>query len=416
MIGRRLALLPLLASLGAPSTARAAMSFDEAVRAMLARDTEVGAVSAEAESASALALGKRYHFLPSVSLDGTRAWSKTYPMTTSLLGNASLPIFRFGADAAASDSASEHARAAEARVQKARLERETKAVAALLELIRATEARGIYGQLETMGKESVAIAERQYAGGRIANQEVQKVKIDLENTRFEKAEADQALVVARSAVESLLGSADVVAEFPWKARIEATRAPAPDPAEMLRLRPEWIEAEAESRSLRAVSRSAFRGMLPELDAKFGAGWVKDPYVSPDFEQTWTGSLTLTIPLFNAFRDYGAYRAAAETANAAESRLEGVKREVLAGVREVPSRYEIARKTALDREAILKSSERLYQDNLSRFRQGRASSDELNVDLNRYLKTQLGAISGWVAAHQAWVDLAHLRGACATACK
>ena len=96
-------------------------------------------------------------------------------------------------------------------------------------------------------------------------------------------------------------------------------------------------------------------------------------------------------------------------------MEGLKRDVLAETRALPSRYEIARKTALDREGILRTSKQLYQDNLSRFRQGRATSDELNIDLNRYLKTQLGAIGGWVAAHQAYVRLQHLRGVCATDC-
>jgi outer membrane protein TolC len=270
--------------------------------------------------------------------------------------------------------------------------------------------------------ESVKVAQGQFASGRIANQEVQKVKIDLEDTRFQKAEAEQAWIDARARLEALLGTADVVPEFPWKDRIEATHAPSLDPDEVLRLRPEWIEAEREARSTDAAARSAYRALLPELTARLTYGWETTPLSAVDpaglvstWNSGWTGALTVTIPLFNGFRDYGGYGFLAETARATESRMEGIKRDVLAETRAVPSRYEIARKTALDREAILRTSKQLYQDNLSRFRQGRATSDELNVDLNRYLKTQLGAISGWVAAHQAYVSLQHLRGVCATDC-
>jgi outer membrane protein TolC len=394
----------------------APIPFAEAVRTMLGRDTEVKAVGAEAEAASASALGKRYHFLPTLSLDGTETWAKDRDKTTSVLGTARLSLFRFGADLLASSAANAHERSARARLERTRLDREKKAIDAYLELVRATESREVLSELEKMGEESVEVARRRFAGGRIAAQEVEKVKIDLADTRFQKSGAEQAWIDARSAVEALLGTADVVTEFPWKARIEKTHATSPDADTVLKLRPEWIEAEAESRSAEASAKSARSGLLPELAARVSYGWTKDPFYSTDFTKGWEGALTLSVPIFSGFRDYSGYRFEAETAHAAEARMEGIKRDVLAEVRAVPSRFEIARKTALERDAILKASKRLYQDNLSRFRQGRATSDELNTDLDRYLKIQLGAIKGWVAAHQAFVDLAHLRGVCATDCR
>ncbi len=405
-----------LASVVSIASATAApLPFDDAVRAMLRRDTEVGAVGAEAEAASVAALGKRYHFLPTITFDGTDTWAMGHGKTRSLLGNANVNLFRFGADALAAEAATAHERAARAKLERTRLDREKQAVDLLLEFVRASEAREVLASLEKMGNESISIAERQFSAGRLATQEVLKVKIDVENTRFQRAEAEQSWTDARAAVEARLGDADVVAEFPWKERIAATRAGAVEPAEILKLRPEWIEAEAETRAADAIARSAFRGLLPVVNARGTYGWTRDPYYGPDFVLGWEAALTVSIPIFSGFRDYAAYRVQSETAGATELRQEGVRRDVLAETRSVPSRYEIARQNALAREGILKSSRQLYQDNLSRFRQGRATSDELNVDLKRFLEVQLGSLTGWVSAHQAYVALTHLRGNCVTDC-
>jgi outer membrane protein TolC len=401
--------------LASSSAFAAPLTFDEAVRTMLGRDTEVGAVSAEAEAASALALGKRYHLLPTISFDATDSEANYHDNVRSLVGTASLSLFKFGADSLAADAANAHERSVRAKLERTRLDREKQAVDVLLEFIRASEAREILGSLEKMGNESITVAERQYAGGRLASQEVQKVKIDVENTRFQKTEAEQAWVDARSAVEARLGDANVLTLFPWKEKIEATRAGAVDPSEILKLRPEWIEAEEESNAADSTARSARRGLLPVLNARGTYGWTRDPLYAPDYQLGWEAAITFSIPLFSGFRDYASSRVQVENAAATQLRLEGVRRDVLAETRSVPSRYEIARQSALARESILKSSRQLYQDNLSRFRQGRATSDELSVDLKRYLDIQLGALNGWVSAHQAFVALAHLHGACATDC-
>lgn len=401
--------------LGASAVEAPPRPFDEAVRVMLARDTEIGAAAAEAEGAGAVALGARYHFLPTLTVDGTETWAKETPKTISLLGTASLPLFRFGADMLAAESANLRVRSARARVDRVRLERETKAVVALLEFIRAAEAREILATLEEKGKASVTIAERQYVGGRIAAQEVEKVRIDLENTRFRRAEAEQAWVDARAIVEARLGDASVAPGFPWKERIGELPAAPLDPSAALRLRPEWLELEAEARAAEAAARSAFRELLPNLSTRASYGWTRDQWGAPNDRLGWLAALTLSFPIFSSFRDYARYRVQTEAVNAVEARLEGVKRDVLAETRSVPSRYEIARRSALAREAVLQTSKRLYEDNLSRFRQGRATTYELNVDLNRYLETQLGALSGWVAAHRAYVDLVHLRGTCVVDC-
>jgi outer membrane protein TolC len=391
------------------------LSFDEAVRAMLARDREVQAVGYEAEAASAASLGKRYHLLPTVALEGSETWAKGLEKVSAVQGTASLSLFRFGADALLAGAANDLERAARAKLARTRLDREKKAVDALLELIRTAESRRVLAALEGMGQESVTIAERQFASGRVARQEVDKVKIDLADTRFQKDEAEQALASARAAVTALLGSSEVRPEFPWKDRIEKFKPEPIDRDAILRSRPEWIQAEAESRAADATARSSFRGFLPELGARASYGWTRDPLISNDYRTGWVGVLTLSIPIFSGFRDYAAYRVQSENSGAVDARLEGIKRDVLAEVESVPTRFEIARQSALDREAILRTSKDLYQANLSRFRQGRATSDELNIDLNRYLKTQLGAITGWVAAHQAYVAWAHLRGVCATDC-
>jgi hypothetical protein len=96
-------------------------------------------------------------------------------------------------------------------------------------------------------------------------------------------------------------------------------------------------------------------------------------------------------------------------DATETAREEVIKKINAEFNSIPKRFLTARQSAISRETILQLSNHLYQDNLARYRLGRASSNELNTDLNRYLSTERNAISGWALAHLALTDVTHLLG-------
>lgn len=399
----------LLFTLGTPAVA-APISFDEALAAILARDTEVARAASESEAVHALGTPKRLHFLPSITLDGTETKRDTNERTTSLLATAQANLFQFGAGWAALDASRAKEASARAKLRETWLDRERSAAQTLLEFIRLTREREILVSLEKMENETLAIAERQYAGGRIPIQEVQKVKIDLANVRARIGEAEVALSQARSQVITLLGHAEIRIEWPWKKKIAETKASNSLKAEdHLANRPDWIRSSNELEAQDRLAAQAFREMLPSLGASFSYGWTREHALGPDYARGWVGSVTLSIPLFNRFEQYANSQAQSAARKSTESLHEETKRRIRSEFETIPLRFENAKRTALDREDVLKISSSLYQDNLRRYRQGRASSNELNVDLNRFLETELNALNGWVAAHLALVDLAHLTG-------
>ncbi len=401
--------LTLAASI-VPTAHAAPMSFDTALREILNRDTEIASAVSLSDAADAAGMARRYHFLPSVSLDGSRAWDRSGDRVTSLTGRAAMNLFRFGADSEAVSVAESQESAARARIFQTKLDRETTAVTALLGYIRSVREKEILTTLEKMEAESYAIAEKQFQRGRIPLQELEKVKIDLENVRSRVGGNSVELTDARAALLALLGSSDVETGWPWIKRITDTSAPATLRAEdFFSVRPDWVIATQESRAQDHLASASFRTIFPSLDAAFAYGLTRDEFISSNYETGWTGTLSLTIPIFNHFEQYSVYRSNALTRGSTDARLEGTRRKIESEFGSVPTRYETAKKTALSREDILKISAKLYQDNLSRYRMGHASSNELNVDLNRYLDTQLNAVAGWQTAHLALTNLYHLTG-------
>lgn len=407
---KRIVSLLLIASFCLGGSAEAALNFDEALKTILARDTEIASQKSLTSAVEAGGMTKHYYLLPTLSLDGSRRWQDTHEEITSFTANATMNLFRFGADHQGSEAQHSLETAAQAKLDQTRLDREKFAVQTLVNYLGFVHEADILGQLEKMQLESQKVAQRQYDTGRIPVQEVQKITIDLENVRSRVAANDIALSDAKAALLTLLGSTDVATEWPWKDRITKISAPNHLRAtSYLSVRPDWIQVKSTDEAQEHLASQAFRTMLPTVDASFAYGTTRDRFLADSYQPGWVGTLSVSIPIFNRFEQYSAYRAQAETRGSTEALLEDTKRKIEGEFTTVPTRFETAKRTALSREEILKISEKLYQDNLLRYRQGHANSNELNIDLNRYLETQLNAVSGWQAAHLALVDLFHLTG-------
>ena len=391
------------------------LSFEQALRTILSKDTNVTVAEANKRALEGQNFSKRFHLLPKIAVEGTDGRtssgqkSTSAVRTSSLYGTAEMSLFHFGADQASLNAARASEKGAEFALEQTRLESEKTAIEKLVTLIRLSQETAILTQLEKMQADTVEVGKRQFNSGRVPIQEVQKAEIDLQNVRSRIGESEIRLTGAREEVTRLLGTAEVEVTWPWKELIKNSKVDSISADALLLSRPDFLAVSQQVEAQNQLKKQAFRSMLPELGAKVTYGWGRDAVDPEQFNTGWSGILQLQIPIFNRFQNYSNFRFQSATLEAVEASRTEVDRRIRAQSESIPKQFLEAKKTAISRDQILQMSSRLYQDNLSRYKLGKATSNELNIDLNRYLETELNAISGWALAHNAYCDWLHLSG-------
>lgn len=416
---RALALLAVVGpSIGraaeAPRTQTAPLAFSEAYELIQKRNLNVGTQRLNVEIAQAKKLSAVGAFTPSLNLvasddqaHGTwaRAAGSPEDLRSARLA-VSANLFRSGTDFAALKAANRAVEASEESLGDQRLKAEDDAATTLFTLISRTAEREFVSQIVGLKTESVKIARERFNHGLLPQQEVDKTQIDLDNAQARLIDAEVALSEARAAVNARLGSAQAIRlEWPWKTTIVSDRRPDVDPFKFEN-RPDYRSAlktlEAQE-WLRHASRAA---LLPSLDVNASYGNFD---LSQADRRDWTLGLTLTVPIFEKFVGWSEARIQSLAAQQAEIERERVARTANAEVESFTVGYRAARESAVAREKTSKLTSRLYNDNLQRFRLGRASANDLSLDQNRLLEAQILEVQGWTAAHLSLVRLCHALG-------
>jgi outer membrane protein TolC len=394
----------------APNTAPA-LSFSEAYERMLDRNLDVQSQQLNVEIYNAKKLARVGAFTPQINLvanETQQTTSDIYPFqaqpSAAITGSANL--FRSGTDFAALRGASNDIEASRENLQNEKLKAEDDAVLTLIEFIKRTRESELISQIVKLKEESVKIARERYSRGLLAQQEVDKTQIDLDNSQARLVDANVALAAARANVSSRLGAfQNVNLDWPWKGLIISGS------------RPEGLEFKLENRpdfraSLQTLEAEGWRRhaarafLLPSLDltASYGSADLSDRG-----RHDWSAALILKIPLFEQFAGYSAARLQTLVKNQAEIAREVVTRNAGIEVESYRRGFSEARESAVAREKTSKLTQRLFTDNLQRFRLGRASANELTFDQNRLLEAQILEVEGWAGAHLSFVRLCHALG-------
>ncbi len=413
-------LLALIATSNAHA-APAAPGFDEALRRILDRSTAIAIQRARIEQTIATNLPTRFYLLPSVgvSAEQSRAWlDGTDPYSSRQVAlTGSVNLFRFGSDYFRRRSASSEEEAQRALLSNTTLETERAGVAALVGWIRSQREVVILKAIRQSQLELHQILRERFQRGLVAEQEVLKLGVDLDNSASEIANAEIQLFDARSALLALLGDEQVQDQWAWRERLVAARPAAAADADraLLEQRPDWQAAEARLRSADYAKSSSFWRLFPSLDAS--GSWVLHNQREPEVALP-TGSsvtLSLSLPLFDRLTNWGTYRAQAQDAAAADAALEQVRRNARSEWESARFSFETALRTALSREKTVGIAQRLFQDGLKRFRAGRATANELAIDRDRELRSELLAIQGWANAHVEFTRFCHAQGKSVFSC-
>lgn len=395
----------------AASPALAAISFDDALVKILERSTTIQGQEASRDAVHAKNLPSNLTLLPSISLEAskTRTMYDSVERETSgfVEGKAKLNLLKFGADFAAMKAATRENTAQDILVEDAVLKSEREGVSALIERIEAEMEMEIRKKMVLVQVASLEIGKQRFRQGLLAQQEVDKIEVDLQNARASHADAEIHVASAKAALEALLGKEEIQFDWPWRKELmdPTPKLGGPD---RLKLRPDWRAAELAAAAADYRTDEKLGKVYPSLDFSFSYGYGQRDS-SSQIGPSWEGRLSLTVPLFDNLTNYSEYRAQHHAKRRAEVSLEQTRRTALSEYESANVAYDTSVASAKSRDETLVTARKLYKDNVIRFQKGLVSANDLTVDQNRLANTELFAVKGWAAAHLAYTKLCHSLG-------
>lgn len=395
------------------------VTFENALQDIIGRSTAVKTREANLEATRARNIPSRLYFLPIISVIGTQSSARDSLLNLdssqrSVLGTASLNLYKFGSDLAAYRAADADEATQSNLVTNEILKTEREGVTALIQQIRTQLEAEIIGKIAKSQEESLQIAKQRYDKGLLPQQEVDKLSIDLENSKASLVEVNLRQYEAIANLVALLGHAKVKTNWPWKDEMTETKVTSE--TFDVSLRPDWKAATAQVEGEEQRYNRNWGAFFPSLDASFSYGYY-DYFTTPGRSAAgWSAAVTLSIPLFDRLTNYSTASAQLQTRVAAEQQLEQVQRTAKSEWESSKASFETALQSALSREKMLTLSRRLYLDNLKRFRGGRMNANELILDQTRHFNAERFVVAGWADAHLAYTRLCHSLGRRVASCK
>ena len=403
--------LLLLTSLSAQART---VDFDAAIEQVLARSTVVETARAQLDSAQAAVLPARLLFLPSIeaslgqtyagpSSSGQPARARSWQLSSSL------NLFRFGADIQSLRAATRFEDSREAHLQGEILRAEQAAIVALSEELRYRLEVAIYEKRVSMERGSLEIARARFKKGLLANQELMKVELDLENAQARLVNARIQESRSRARLQALLGSASGGVEWGWRERLEkiASASALPWDQAAPEVRPDLRSARLALEQQELLASSAWRKTLPSLDLTGAYGRADSG--SGIWNAGWNLGVSVSWALFDRLEGVSAARQMNAARVISEQAFIQASRDAAVDIEDARGSFKIALDSAFSRERLLGRARALYGDNQRRFEMGRISANELTVELDRLLDAELFAIQGWASAHQELGRVCHAIG-------
>ena len=391
-------------------------SFEQAVARLVEVSTSLQLQKVQVETSDIRRTQALFQFTPSVTVAAktVRTGNSLAPSELSgkqAVGSADLNLFRFGADRAALNAAGKDREAQAALYENEFLSAELQAVSFLVDEISRKMTADIDRELVKLREQSLAIARARFAQGLLAQQEVEKVQVDLENSRARLADAEISRSEAEAALTARIGTARVAPVWPWqsslldrKARVfrVTDRETANHPA----FRAATLALDSQE-SLLSAKNALF---WPSIDAGFSYGFYNGAAVNAvPSQKIWSGAITLSFPLFNRLSNLSDIRLQSQAVIAADARREGVRIDLDQEKQSAKEGFDLALESVRRRIENLQISKRIYQDNLRRFRGGRINADELLIDQDRLLTSQLLEVNGWASVHRESTRYCHAMG-------
>lgn len=383
------------------------LSFENALEQIVKRDTTIPQEEALLVASKSNARSKVLSFLPDLSAGFSR--QKTYEVESEVDRfnlTASLNLFKFGADYAAYDAANKQMDYRRSSLNEAKLDAELLGVKVLVNNILRIKQVEILEKIMKAKNSSLKTAKARYRKGLTPSAEVDKARVEVNNAKARLNNALLQLDTSKGNLIALLGHDRVNTNWPWLKLLKRKSHSSIKGQFNIKERPDFQKANFDLAFREANAKSAVRSFFPTVD--FSYSWSETDYQTTNLNER-TSLLSVTIPLFEGWRDVSNYEAQKALSEQARYRLVRLERDAQSEWKTKEINFDISVQTAKDRETNLGLSRRVYRSTEKRFNRGRVTVNELTQDQNRLLESENLAAQGWGQAHLSLVELCHARG-------
>lgn len=396
----------LLLLLASPAFA-GQLSFEQALDEIIKRDTSIPQEQALLEASKSNSRSKMLSFLPDLSAGFSR--TKTYEVESEVDRfnlTASVNLFRFGADYAAYDASQKELDSRRYSLKTAQLKAEKQAVEVLVSNILTSREVEILEKILDAKKASLRTTQARYKRGLTPSAEVDKARVELNNARARLNNSLLRLDTAKGNLVALLGHDNVQLEWPWLKTLNKRNHDSLKNHFDVSKRPDFQTANLNLAYREANAKAAVRSFFPTVD--FSYTWSETDYQTANLNER-TSLLSVTIPLFEGWRDVSTYETQKALSEQARYQMVRIERNAKSEWNTKTINFDISVQTAKDRETNLALSRKVYRSTAQRFNKGRVTVNELTQDQNRLLESENLAAQGWGQAHLSLVDLCHAQG-------
>ena len=384
------------------------LKFEELLSSIVADHPSTLKARAGLEGAKAAAQPGTFVFFPTVSASLGRSRTSLSLTSDSAALEASLNLFRGGADLASFNAAATSRDLAEAQFQSQSLQIESQSARDLLSCVEERKQLSL-SEARLAAKSLVLESSRtRYSRGLVSAEELEKLELEDAQTRARHSDTIQSS--QKICDKALLhgAGADMESTWPWEKLFQSPSFVERFEKLAANENPALHIARANADLARQLRVKNVGLMLPSIDLSGGYG---NQRVQPSTSWTpaWSLSVGLRIPLFSQMSHYANWREAAANEIGASADLLLARRN---GDEQAKSSVETLRRTSsstLDRALMLERSRKAYQKSLELFKAGRLRVNDLSFDEERWILSQSLSVQGWLNAHLALIDFCSFRG-------
>lgn len=394
----------ILLSLAAQATV---IEFDQAIVIMSQQDPQLRGQVEKRDAQEIQSLSSSLSLLPTLSASYVR--EKSY--NTEIVGYGSSIIlsanlFKGGTDYYNLRSQYRLLDSEEKTLSDKEIVAQQRSIELAVKYILSQKKYQIVSDLLEVQNKSLEIAKKRYDKGIIPLQEWQKAQVDVFNSEARQMNAKIERETYQKEVESYLGKDQLKAEWPFsKLLLKGKKSPLQKSGSM---RTDLASLQSYAESLEKSYQSQFGSFLPQVDLSyrmtnassdngfFNSNGVEDKVVALNF--TWT--------LWNGYKDRAQLAYSRYLREEAKYRLSDLKRSSKASLESKKVNYQTSFESLSRRIKTLDISRKIYRQSVRRFQEGKLSVNDLEIDQNRFLETELLAQEGEAQLHLALSELCY----------
>ena len=392
------------------------LDFQQTIELITQQDPQFLAQSEKLQAQETQSLSSSLSLLPTISASYTREKSYNTEATgygSSLLFTANL--FKGGKDYFYLRSQYRLLDSEEKTLSDKQLVAQQKAIELTVSYLLSQKKYQIVYDLLQVQEKSLGVAKKRYDRGIIPLQELEKAQVDVFNSEARLTNAKIEKETFQKQVQSYLGQNQLKTEWPFTKQLLSGKKTPIKNKNVLRTDIASLEAYVES--LEKSYQSQYGSFVPQVDLSyrmtnaasesgyFNSRGVEDKVLALNF--TWT--------LWNGYKDRAQLAYSRYLKEEAKYRLTDLKRNFGASIETKKLNYQTSLDSLSRRLKTLEISRKIYRQSVRRFQEGKLSVNDLELDQNRYLETEILAQEGEAQVHLALSQLCYEYGTSVFTC-